>query len=222
MQRSFAWHGSRAELALVEGVMGLFDGRGPSSEGSSAEVAALLDLPVVLVVEASRQAGSAGGAGAGLPRPRPTPGAAGRGGAQRGGQRAAPRPASRSPGQHRRAPAGGSAPAIQPWSCPRATWACCRPGNCRPGGTAGPMGPTGRRAPQSGAALAPAGATAALGGTIRSPGALIRHRKPARTANQRPADRHRQRCRLPFPLPRGRRAAGGGGTRAHPLESPGR
>ncbi|MCX5941444.1 MAG: cobyrinate a,c-diamide synthase, partial [Cyanobium sp. LacPavin_0818_WC50_MAG_67_9] len=58
LERCFAWHGSRADLALVEGVMGLFDGRGPSSEGSSAAVAAQLNLPVVLVVEASRQAGS--------------------------------------------------------------------------------------------------------------------------------------------------------------------
>ena len=58
VRRSFAWHGSQAQLTLVEGVMGLFDGRGPTSHGSSAEVAALLDLPVVLVVEASRQAGS--------------------------------------------------------------------------------------------------------------------------------------------------------------------
>ena len=58
VQRSFAWHGSRADLALVEGVMGLFDGQGPSPVGSSAAVAQLLQLPVVLVVEASRQAGS--------------------------------------------------------------------------------------------------------------------------------------------------------------------
>jgi cobyrinic acid a,c-diamide synthase len=58
VEHCFHWHGSRADLALVEGVMGLFDGRGPSSEGSSAAVAARLGLPVVLVVEASRQAGS--------------------------------------------------------------------------------------------------------------------------------------------------------------------
>ena len=55
---SFARHGGRADQVLVEGVMGLFDGRGPSPEGSSAAVAALLGLPVLLVVEASRQAGS--------------------------------------------------------------------------------------------------------------------------------------------------------------------
>ena len=58
VRTSFQRHGAAAELALVEGVMGLFDGRGPSPEGSSAAVAQLLDLPVVLVVEASRQAGS--------------------------------------------------------------------------------------------------------------------------------------------------------------------
>lgn len=58
VQQSFQRHGSRSQLALVEGVMGLFDGKGASSEGSSAAVAALLQLPVVFVVEASRQAGS--------------------------------------------------------------------------------------------------------------------------------------------------------------------
>lgn len=58
VRRSYRWHGGRATRVLVEGVMGLFDGRGSGSEGSSAAVADLLGLPVVLVVEASRQAGS--------------------------------------------------------------------------------------------------------------------------------------------------------------------
>ncbi len=58
VQRCFRGFGSQADRCLVEGVMGLFDGRGSSAEGSSAAVALQLDLPIVLVVEASRQAGS--------------------------------------------------------------------------------------------------------------------------------------------------------------------
>ncbi len=47
-------------IALVEGVMGLFDGRDPRGlDGSGAELALLLGLPVVLVVDASGMARSA-------------------------------------------------------------------------------------------------------------------------------------------------------------------
>src|SRR5690348_9956682 len=51
----FAHGAEGADLAVVEGVMGLYDGRGASDTGSTAHVAALLDAPVLLVVDASAQ-----------------------------------------------------------------------------------------------------------------------------------------------------------------------
>ncbi len=47
----------QTDLILIEGVMGLFDG-GPAGVGSSADLAELLQVPVVLVIDASRQAQS--------------------------------------------------------------------------------------------------------------------------------------------------------------------
>lgn len=49
-------HGAAgAGIAVVEGVMGLYDGRGSSGEGSTACVARLIGAPVLLVVDASAQ-----------------------------------------------------------------------------------------------------------------------------------------------------------------------
>jgi cobyrinic acid a,c-diamide synthase len=48
-----------ADAVIVEGVMGLFDGKdGASEAGSSAEIAKLLKLPVILVLDASKSARS--------------------------------------------------------------------------------------------------------------------------------------------------------------------
>jgi cobyrinic acid a,c-diamide synthase len=52
-------HGAAgADVAVIEGVMGMYDGRGSTSFGSTAHVATLLDAPVLLVVDASSQSRS--------------------------------------------------------------------------------------------------------------------------------------------------------------------
>ncbi len=56
----FARAAGGADISVIEGVMGLFDGFGPNEErGSTAHVAKLLDSPVILVIDAQRAATSA-------------------------------------------------------------------------------------------------------------------------------------------------------------------
>ncbi|MCU1392327.1 MAG: cobyrinic acid a,c-diamide synthase [Ilumatobacteraceae bacterium] len=50
--------GLDAEVLVVEGVMGLFDGAADGTLSSTADIAHLIDAPVILVVDCSAQAGS--------------------------------------------------------------------------------------------------------------------------------------------------------------------
>jgi len=54
----FAEHAANADIAIVEGVMGLFDGARNSGEGSTAAMAKHLRVPVLFVVDASKMAAS--------------------------------------------------------------------------------------------------------------------------------------------------------------------
>ena len=58
-----------AELSIIEGVMGLFDGySGSSEEGSTAEIAKLLDAPVVLMIDVRSMVRSAAALALGFKR----------------------------------------------------------------------------------------------------------------------------------------------------------
>ena len=60
VRETFCHHAAAADVALLEGAMGLFDGLGSSAmEGSSAQIAAITGAPVVLVVNARGMAASA-------------------------------------------------------------------------------------------------------------------------------------------------------------------
>jgi len=60
VRETFAFHTRGCDVAVIEGVMGLFDGIDACSDaGSTAQIAKMLDAPVILVVDARSQARSA-------------------------------------------------------------------------------------------------------------------------------------------------------------------
>jgi cobyrinic acid a,c-diamide synthase len=67
VRRTFAHAAAGADLALVEGMMGLYDGAAPDSNaGSAAEIARWLEAPVVAVTDASAVARTLAAIGLGL------------------------------------------------------------------------------------------------------------------------------------------------------------
>ncbi|MDY3090528.1 MAG: cobyrinate a,c-diamide synthase, partial [Porphyromonas sp.] len=59
VRSTYAYHSQGADAVVVEGVMGLYDGS-QKMQGSPAELAQLLDIPVVLLVNAASSAYSVG------------------------------------------------------------------------------------------------------------------------------------------------------------------
>ncbi len=58
VQESFFKHSLKYEFSLIEGAMGLFDGLGATTYSSTANVAKLLNAPVILIVNARGQVAS--------------------------------------------------------------------------------------------------------------------------------------------------------------------
>jgi cobyrinic acid a,c-diamide synthase len=62
----FIHHGAKVELAVIEGVMGLYDGAYPDDQGSTAHLSKVLQTPVLLVLDAWRSSSSLGAKAAGF------------------------------------------------------------------------------------------------------------------------------------------------------------
>ena len=63
VKHSFGYHSQGAKYSVIEGVMGLFDGvslQEKTDYASTAHIAKILDVPVVLVLDCSRLSGSVG------------------------------------------------------------------------------------------------------------------------------------------------------------------
>ena len=58
VQKNFLKHSSKYEFSLIEGAMGLFDGLGATAYSSTANVAKLLDIPIIFIVNAKGQVAS--------------------------------------------------------------------------------------------------------------------------------------------------------------------
>jgi cobyrinic acid a,c-diamide synthase len=56
----FIHHGAKADLTVIEGVMGLYDGAYPDDQGSTGHLAKVLQAPVLLVLDAWRSSSSLG------------------------------------------------------------------------------------------------------------------------------------------------------------------
>ncbi len=65
---SFVRGSAEAAISIVEGVMGLFDGRHGSGEGSTAHLARILRAPVVLVLDCAKASSTIGAIAYGLAR----------------------------------------------------------------------------------------------------------------------------------------------------------
>jgi len=58
VSNSFNEHSNKSDLALIEGAMGLYDGLGSTNYSSTANIARILSLPIVFIVNAKGQVGS--------------------------------------------------------------------------------------------------------------------------------------------------------------------